>query len=75
MTQSSTLSVGMEVHKDALAVAYVAQELPADALQARPPAGSQAFSDWSRRHISRRRQNVYCSLMVSKPRDQRRSML
>ena len=26
MTQSSTLSIGMDVHKDAIAVAYVAQE-------------------------------------------------
>jgi len=30
MTQSSTLYVGMEVHKDAIAVAYVTQELPAE---------------------------------------------
>jgi len=30
MTQSSTLYVGMEVHKDAIAVAYVTQEPPAE---------------------------------------------
>ncbi len=30
MTQSSTLYVGMEVYKDAIAVAYVTQEPPAE---------------------------------------------
>ena len=58
MTQSSTLYVGMDVHKESIAVAYVAQAHGAEVVSLGPIGTRQCDSDKLLRHLQSKGQQL-----------------